>query len=115
MMAMKSMSMENERQQNTGVVSDVLSLMEQMVAELSLAQCDDVIQINQKVKRLSLMESEVQDVNKNNDLLSLVVDIEGNVYERIGVMENTCRTLKLISDELHCLAAALYVEQNSPR
>ena len=107
------MSMENKRQQSSGVVSDVLSLIEQMVAELSLAQCDDIIQINQKIKQLSLMDAEGQQTRKHPDFLSLVVEVEGNIYERIGVMENTCRTLKLISDELHGLASALYIEKNS--
>lgn len=110
------MNVEEQRRSSAESVCAAIELLNDLQGKIADYQCDDLPTI---AERLILLQGEFMVENAAEVCLSddkvffLAVDIEANLYEHLGLLDESRHTLSAMIEELHTLSSTLHANMTA--
>ncbi|MGL4723273.1 MAG: hypothetical protein ACRCWW_02015 [Scandinavium sp.] len=104
-----------ERYCHVNMVAESLVMIEGVMKQCSETNCDDFIQMIEKLCRLKEMLSEnnaMVTASTDCPVFSLAIDIESNMFQRLALLEENHYILKSIVADMHGLTTNLNERAN---
>ncbi|MFK3662116.1 hypothetical protein ACI2I2_16640 [Scandinavium sp. NPDC088450] len=110
------MNVKEGHDSNAESVNAAMNLLNDLQKKIADVQCDDLPAIAQKLTRLQdrvLAKNSAQANLVEEEVFSLAVDIEANLYERLSVLDESRHTLSAMAEELHTLSSTLHANMRA--